>query len=247
MSKHRRTAAASAIFTDKGFYAILAASIIMICLAAYLALSWESEDDNDITLNNDENMNTLSTDEVLDKDYVPNWPNEEHSSTVGTTENNITDGQANDEKSDGEPAESEKTEPETVELSQPVAEEYVVSVNGFSGSTPVFSESLGDWRLHQGVDFITETSVEVTAAADGIVEDVYDDGLMGTTVLLLHADGTRTLYQSLEINPEVIKGMSVTRGYVIGRTGTTADAESLIGCHLHYAVIKDGTYVEPEE
>lgn len=247
MSKHRRTAAASAIFTDKGFYAILAASIIMICLAAYLALSWESEDDNDLTLNNDENLNTLSTDEVLDKDYVPNWPNEGHSSTVGTTENNITDGQANDEKSDGEPAESEKTEPETVELSQPIAEEYVVSVNGFSGSTPVFSESLGDWRLHQGVDFITETSVEVTAAADGIVEDVYDDGLMGTTVLILHADGTRTLYQSLDINPEVIKGMSVTRGYVIGRTGTTADAESLIGCHLHYAVIKDGAYVEPEE
>lgn len=247
MSKHRRTAAASAIFTDKGFYAILAASIIMICLAAYLALSWESEDDNDITLNNDENLNTLSADEILDEGYVPNWPNEERSSTVGTTENNITDGQANDEKPDGEPAESEKTEPETVELSQPIAEEYVVSVNGFSGSTPVFSESLGDWRLHQGVDFITETSVEVTAAADGIVEDVYDDGLMGTTVLILHADGTRTLYQSLDINPEVIKGMSVTRGYVIGRTGTTADAESLIGCHLHYAVIKDGAYVEPEE
>ena len=244
MSKHRRTAAASAIFTDKGFYAILAASIIMICLAAYLALSWESEDNNDITLNNDsEKLNTLSSDEILAEGYVPDWPDEEISSTVGTTENDITDNEA----TNIEQEEPEEIAPETVELAQPIAEEYVIEVNGFSGSTPVFSESLGDWRLHQGVDFITDTPVDVTAAADGIVEDVYDDGLMGTTVLLLHADGTRTLYQSLEINPEVIKGMSVTKGYVIGRTGSTADAEALLGCHLHYAVIKDGAYVEPEE
>lgn len=246
MSKHRRTAAASAIFTDKGFYAILAASIIMICLAAYLALSIEPESENEIQ--NDENkLNTLSMDEVLEEGYVPNWPNEENSSTVGTTETDIKDDPASENESNETPAEIEDATPETVELSQPVAEEHVVSVNGFSGSTPVFSESLGDWRLHQGIDFVTDTPVEVTAAADGIVEDVYDDGLMGTTVLILHADGTRTLYQSLEINPEVIKGMSVARGHVIGKTGTTADAESLIGCHLHYAVIKDGAYIEPEE
>lgn len=246
MNKHRRTAAASAIFTDKGFYAILAASIIMICFAAYLALSWENSTGNEVP-DNDEKLNTLSMDEVLEDGYVPNWPTEENSSTVGTTENDITDKPSSENESDKVPAENEVTEPETVILSQPVAEEDVISVNGFSGSTPVFSESLGDWRLHQGVDFVTESPSDVIAAADGIVEDVYDDGLMGTTVLLLHADGTRTLYQSLAVNPEVIKGMSVTKGYVIGKTGTTADAEALVGCHLHYAIIKDGAYVEPEE
>ncbi len=243
MSKHRRTAAASAIFTDKGFYAILAASIIMICLAAYLALSLDSTDnDTEPFKNNEENLNTLSADEVLEPGYVPKWPDEEMNSTVGTTETEITD-----DTSDEETSEEETETPETVELSQPIAEEYVISVNGFSGSTPVFSESLGDWRLHQGIDFITETAVDVTAAADGIIEDVYDDGLMGTTVLILHADGTRTLYQSLAVNPEVIRGMAVTKGHVIGKTGTTATAESLEGCHLHYAIIKDGKYVEPTE
>ncbi|MBE6891456.1 MAG: M23 family metallopeptidase [Ruminococcaceae bacterium] len=246
MNKHRRTAAASAIFTDKGFYAILAASIIMICFAAYLALSWENGTENEPP-QNDDKLNTLSMDEVLEDGYVPNWPTEENSSTVGTTENDITDKPSSKNESDKVPAENGSTEPEKVELSQPVAEEDVISVNGFSGSTPVFSESLGDWRLHQGVDFVTEEPADVTAAADGIVEDVYDDGLMGTTVLLLHADGTRTLYQSLSVNPEVIKGMSVTKGYVIGKTGTTANAEALVGCHLHYAIIKDGAYVEPEE
>ena len=242
MSKHRRTAAASAIFTDRGFYAILAASIIMICLAAYLALSWESATENNDPLpNNDNQLNTLSTDEVLEQGYVPDWPDEEQSSTVGTTENDITDNPSDEDVSEKE------TPPETVELSQPIAEDQVKAVVGFSGSTPVFSESLGDWRLHQGIDFVTDTPVDVTAAADGIIEDVYDDGLMGTTVLILHADGTRTLYQSLSVNPEVIRGMSVTKGYVIGKTGETASAEALVGCHLHYAIIKDGKYVEPAE
>lgn len=245
MSKNRRTAAASAIFTDKGFYAILAASVIMVCLAAYLALSWDGENENEI-IDNGEKQNTLSIDEVLEQGYVPDWPDETQSSTVGTTETDVTDDTKTDTTpDDGQATENQAPVPEVVELIQPIDETHVVSVNGFSGSAPVFSESMGDWRLHQGVDFLTETSVEVLAAADGIVEDVYDDGLMGMSILLLHSDGTRTLYQSLDINPEVVKGMAVTKGHIIGRTGNTANAESLLGYHLHYSVIKDGAYVEP--
>jgi len=246
MSKNRRTAAASAIFTDKGFYAILAASVIMVCLAAYLALSWDGENENEL-VDDSTKQNTLSIDEVLDQDYVPDWPDESKSSAVGTTENDITDNSddKNPDKTEEEKTVNEEPVPETIELIQPIDEAHVISVNGFSGSAPVFSESMGDWRLHQGIDFLTENSVEVLAAEDGIVEDVYDDGLMGMSVLLLHKDGTRTLYQSLDINPEVIKGMAVTKGYVIGRTGDTAASEALLGYHLHYAIIKDGAYVEP--
>ena len=245
MSKNRRTAAASAIFTDKGFYAILAASVIMVCLAAYLALSWENVNKDEI-IGNEENRQSLSLDEVLEQGYIPDWPDDIKSSSVGTTETDITDSIQSDNKNDEtQTAENEPEIPEIIELMQPVAEANVIAVNGFSGSAPVFSESMGDWRLHQGVDFITETSVEVLAAEEGIVEDVYDDGLMGMSVLLLHKDGTRTLYQSLDINPEVVKGMAVTKGYVIGRTGNTADSEALLGYHVHYAVIKDGAYVEP--
>ena len=243
MSKHRKSAAVSAIFTDKGFYAILTASVIMICLAAYLALSWTSDSAQGEENADNSDLNTLSADEVLDKDYVPNWPDEYDASSVGTTEENITDTPS--DSADTESAPANETKVEVITLEQPIDEELITAVNGFSGSTPVFSESLGDWRLHQGIDFMTETSVEVTAAADGIVEDVYDDGLMGMSVLLLHADGTRTLYQSLNINPEVIKGMAVTKGYVIGKTGQTASAEALLGYHLHYSVIKDGAYVDP--
>ena len=184
MSRNRRTAAASAIFTDKGFYAILAASVIMVCLAAFLAFSWSGEEIQEPEL--PDGKQSLSLDEVLPEGYVPDWPVENPSASVGTTETDIPDDKAN---SNSDENEEPANEPETVtlQLIQPVEEAYVVAVNGFSGSTPVFSESMGDWRLHQGVDFLTETSVNVMAAESGIVEDVYDDGLMGTTVLLLHA------------------------------------------------------------
>ena len=116
----------------------------------------------------------------------------------------------------------------------------------FSGTVPVFSETMNDWRLHQGVDYRTETPANVTAAADGIVEDVYSDGIMGKSVVLEHSDGTRTVYQSLE-DPAVIRGQTVLCGDLLGRTGASAAAEADMGIHLHFAVIRDGAYIDPEE
>ena len=118
---------------------------------------------------------------------------------------------------------------------------------GFSGSVPVFSETMRDWRLHQGVDYVTNTPENVYAAADGIVEDVYSDGVMGKSVVIEHSDGTRTVYQSLDEDVEVIRGQTVLCGDLIGRTGITAVAESEAGAHLHFAVIRDGAYIDPAE
>jgi len=117
---------------------------------------------------------------------------------------------------------------------------------GFSGTTPVFSETLNDWRLHQGVDYMTGVLETVYAASDGLVEDVYDDGLMGITVVILHPDGIRTVYQSLN-DAAVIKGAEVFGGDVVGHAGITADAECASGVHLHFAVLKNGVYIDPEE
>lgn len=117
----------------------------------------------------------------------------------------------------------------------------------FSGSVPVFSETMKDWRLHQGIDYKTETPMKVTAAADGIVEDVYNDGIMGKSVVIEHSDGTRTVYQSLDDDVAVIRGQTVLCGDLIGRTGASAAAESDGGVHLHFAVIRDGAYIDPAE
>ncbi|MBO5248928.1 MAG: M23 family metallopeptidase [Clostridia bacterium] len=115
----------------------------------------------------------------------------------------------------------------------------------FSLTVPVFSETMNDWRVHQGIDFLTEGEAEVRAVADGIVENVYISELMGRTVEIRHADGTLSIYQSLAEGEKVIEGQEVKQGDLLGMTGISADSESLEGHHLHFALLRDGVYLDP--
>lgn len=117
----------------------------------------------------------------------------------------------------------------------------------FSLTVPVFSATMEDWRVHQGIDYLTESETEVVAVADGVVDQVYVSELMGLTVEILHADGTRSIYQSLGGEAEVIAGQEVLQGDRIGQTGTSADSECLEGTHLHFALLRNGVYLDPND
>ena len=151
-----------------------------------------------------------------------------------------------------------QTESSSVPSDEPVGGEVsdsvwmILPVSGtvgtdFSLTVPVFSQTMNDWRVHQGIDFLTEESVDVMAAADGMVDQVYWDELMGLTVEILHADGTISVYQSLAEEADVIAGQEVKQGDVIGATGTSADSECLEGNHLHFALVRGGVYLDPNE
>ena len=104
---------------------------------------------------------------------------------------------------------------------------------------------MNDWRVHSGIDFLTEGEVDVCAVADGIVENVYTSELMGLTVEIRHADDTLSIYQSLSGEAKVIAGQEVKQGDVLGMTGTSADSECLEGNHLHFALLRNGVYLDP--
>ena len=162
----------------------------------------------------------------------------------------ISSVEADPTTTDAEPAAASVSEdvepvPADVVFCSPVAEDVCVSVKDYSGTAPVFSETMQDWRVHQGMDFCTASECDVTAAADGTVDQVYRSELMGVSVEILHEDGSRTVYQSLAEDPPVIAGQEVHAGDVIGKTGTTADCEVLTGYHLHFALLKDGVYADP--
>ena len=74
---------------------------------------------------------------------------------------------------------------------------------------------------------------------------VFQDPLMGTTVVIDHGDGYHATYANLQARPTVEAGDDVTAGQVIGAVGTTAAAESALGPHLHFSVEKDGDTVDP--
>lgn len=118
-------------------------------------------------------------------------------------------------------------------------------LNKFSGDKPVKSKTMGDWRLHTGVDLAAKKGTTVTAAAEGIVSKVYTDNLWGTTIEIEHPNSMVSVYSSLSDKVFVEKGQEVTSKQAIGTVGNTAKIESAESSHLHFAIKKNGKYIDP--
>ncbi len=120
-------------------------------------------------------------------------------------------------------------------------------VTVFAVDQLVYSETLGDWRTHDGIDISAVQGTTVLSASSGTVASVTDDPLMGTTVVIRHDGGYETTYSNLQARPNVEAGETVSAGQIIGAVGRTAAAESAQGPHLHFSVAKDGEPVDPSE
>lgn len=127
---------------------------------------------------------------------------------------------------------------------------FVWPVNGdvvtaFSPDELAYDKTLGDWRVHQGIDIASALGTRVNAMADGNVVSVYSDSLMGTTVILDHGDGLQSIYSNLQAEATVAEGDTVACGQVIGAVGETALSEWGIVPHLHLETTRDGEAVDP--
>lgn len=120
-------------------------------------------------------------------------------------------------------------------------------LRGWSVETLSYDQTMGDWRVHDGVDLAAELGTAVMAPAGGTVSDVSTDDLMGTTVTILHADGVISVCANLDGVVSVEMGDTVRTGDVIGTVGGTAIAESREQGHLHLSMTRDGVSVDPLE
>ncbi len=120
------------------------------------------------------------------------------------------------------------------------------TVTVFSMSELMYDETMADWRTHEGLDIQAAEGDAVKTAAAGEVISVTRDELMGTTVCVSHSGGYVTRYSSLQENPPISQGQQLKAGDIVGYVGTAA-AEATMGPHLHFAVEKDGSLIDPEE
>lgn len=96
---------------------------------------------------------------------------------------------------------------------------------------------------HYGVDFAAPTGTPVVAAGDGVVRAAGWAGSSGRLVRIDHEDTYVSAYAHLSrIAAGVTRGARVTQGQVIGYVGSSGLAT---GPHLHYAVFRNGKYVDP--
>jgi murein DD-endopeptidase MepM/ murein hydrolase activator NlpD len=99
------------------------------------------------------------------------------------------------------------------------------------------------WRMHDGIDIITDVNSPVYAPGDGVVEFVGNKEGYGLCIEINHGFGYETLYGHL-LQVEVKDGQKVFRGEEIAKTG---DSGLSTGPHLHYEVHHDGVKLNPED
>ena len=114
----------------------------------------------------------------------------------------------------------------------------------YSNGELVKSETLGDWRTHNGVDIMADKGKSVAAAAHGEVEEVIDDPLWGYVVEIEHPGDITARECGLDKNVTVKEGDEVKQGQMIGAVGHIP-AESAMPEHLHLEVLKDDKYIDP--
>jgi murein DD-endopeptidase MepM/ murein hydrolase activator NlpD len=104
---------------------------------------------------------------------------------------------------------------------------------------------LGVTRPHLGVDLAAPTGTPVRAVANGTVTQSGWAGQLGQCIRLGHPGGIESTYGHLSrIAAGVKDGATIERGQVIGYVGSTGLST---GSHLHFAMYRDGEYIDPLE
>ncbi len=139
-----------------------------------------------------------------------------------------------------------ETSPETAEVHELCKPAVGEILQPFSHGELVKSPTTGVWQTHNGLDIAASLGDDVHAMDSGVVTQVEEDALWGVTVTIDHKNGVLSRYCNLSQGLSVAVGDAVESGMVIGTIGSTADMESGEPSHLHFEVIKDGDYTDPE-
>jgi len=199
--------------------AVYGAIIALLCITAIVI---------GIVAANNRNKNPLPDDEN------PPASDENKDDTNGGT--NTDDGNKDDGNKD------DANTNQTVTFISPVSGTVM---KGHSTTTPVYSETLEEWRIHTGLDISTAEGAEVFAAAAGEVTKVYSHPLLGNTVEITHANGAKTIYSNLTAENAVSVGAKVESGEKIGVVGYSAISEVADEVHLHFEMLVDEASVNP--
>lgn len=116
-----------------------------------------------------------------------------------------------------------------------------------SATIPVFSETLGAWRIHTGIDICTDEGADVYAAAGGEVTKIYSDNLLGLSVEITHSGSVKTVYSNLADDGSITVsvGDRVSKGDKIGTVGDTSISELAEEAHLHFEMLVNDSSVNP--
>lgn len=239
-----RKYSAKEIIKKHGFKIAALVTVLGLGIATYTAVGTLTDTNNPQADNNSgrpvDNVVSGITDNRDESSFVSS---ENNSSVESEREESAGDVSVSEQET-----ESVASDKETLNLSYP--EYFYLPVNGtvakeFSNSLPVFSETMGDWRTHNGVDLAAEKGERVISAAHGEVTDVYYSEAWGWVVEINHGGNLIATYCNLNEDVQVAKGDLLKAGQLIGGVGDGGYEECEDGSHLHIEMCLDGKFVDP--
>ena len=114
----------------------------------------------------------------------------------------------------------------------------------YSHGEMVSSKTMGDWRVHNGIDFTGGKNSQVLAIQSGTVKAVYTDEMWGTVVEIDHGNTMTAKYCGLKSGTTPKKGETVKNGQEIGELASIP-VEAADGLHLHLEITVNGSTVDP--
>lgn len=96
---------------------------------------------------------------------------------------------------------------------------------------------------HKGIDLTAPYGTAILASASGTVTTATHSNSAGNYIVIAHGNGMSTVYMHCS-SLLVSVGDNVEQGEIIAKVGSTGYSS---GNHLHFGIIKNGTYVDPLE
>lgn len=145
-----------------------------------------------------------------------------------------------------------QTEIETAEpviIEEPL--EFIMPVDSneigmkFSNGQLIYSETLGEWIMHNGIDIVAKQGTPVLASESGKVIEISNNVQEGIKIIIEHKDGYKTVYSNLSTTKMVQEGQEIEKGQAISGVGKTATFEYEEKDHLHFEMYKDEKTINP--
>lgn len=160
---------------------------------------------------------------------------------VNTSKSEETENKRKEDKKNNEKKEEEKSK--DPEFKMPVEGEIL---RKYAKENLVYSTTLDEWIIHNGIDIKAEKTTVVKASAEGTIKSIKNDPRYGLTIIIEHANGFSSVYSNLLTAEFVEEGEKVKQGQTIGTVGNTATFEIADESHLHFEILKDDVNVDPE-
>lgn len=229
--------------SGKGFYITAAVSFCLVVFAIVLVYRTSTNMIKDIFTTSPPTSYPATTEPTKNITVKE----EKESSTITATKATTTEEQETSLAWSGRDNTREHT---TAEVTKAVISNssYILPVTsevlkGYSPDVPVFDETMGDWRVHKGVDFAAEEGTEIKSVGKGRVTKVISDPSLGYVIEVDHGDFTAR-YCGLEQGTTVTVDAEIEKGDTVGKLGTVP-CESMQESHLHFEVIQKGKITDP--